>query len=236
MNKILVLGNSGAGKSSFTRELADILKGKFGEIIEYIKKDDQFFNFNDPKYAAKLEEEFGSAASRFLDLVASPIFSKNERLALQARKVNAKATQDKAINAAEANADLSGYGQYQNSQRANLVDSGYSVEQSAAQKASEKRHNLRILEDKEKVTCDLTTNKPREIDVMNCIKAKYDAGITSFQSEGGGVVERVYCSACLMNFNKVEKVDNDVAKTLMARDYKGFGTGFDVQNGVIEIE
>ena len=39
-----------------------------------------------------------------------------------------------------------------------------------------------------------------------------------------------------MNYNKVEKVDNDVAKTLMARDYKGFGSGFDVQNGVIEIE
>lgn len=38
-----------------------------------------------------------------------------------------------------------------------------------------------------------------------------------------------------MNYNKVEKVNNDVAKT-MARDYKGFGTGFDMQNGVIEIE
>ena len=39
-----------------------------------------------------------------------------------------------------------------------------------------------------------------------------------------------------MNRSRGEKVDNDVAKTLMARDYKGFGTGFDVQNGVIEIE
>lgn len=39
-----------------------------------------------------------------------------------------------------------------------------------------------------------------------------------------------------MNYNRIEKVDNDVAKTLCARDYKGFGTGFDVQNGVIECQ
>ena len=38
---------------------------------------------------------------------------------------------------------------------------------------------------------------------------------------------------CLMNYKRIETVGNTVAKTLMARDYKGFGTGFDVQNGVI---
>lgn len=36
-----------------------------------------------------------------------------------------------------------------------------------------------------------------------------------------------------MNGNRVDK-QSDIAKTLMARDYKGFGTGFDTQNGVIE--
>ncbi|WP_443977397.1 hypothetical protein, partial [Treponema succinifaciens] len=41
---------------------------------------------------------------------------------------------------------------------------------------------------------------------------------------------------CLMNYNEVRKIDNECAKTLCARDYKGFGTGFDVQNGIIEIE
>nr|DAQ89245.1 MAG TPA: hypothetical protein [Caudoviricetes sp.] len=41
---------------------------------------------------------------------------------------------------------------------------------------------------------------------------------------------------CLMNYNEVRKIDNECAKTLCARDYKGFGTGFDVQNGVIEIK
>lgn len=49
-----------------------------------------------------------------------------------------------------------------------------------------------------------------------------------------GILESAPSTACLMNLNKVEKVDNDVPKTLCARDYKGFGTGFDVQNGVIE--
>ena len=51
-----------------------------------------------------------------------------------------------------------------------------------------------------------------------------------------GILESAPSTACLMNLNKVEKVDNDVAKTLCARDYKGFDTGFDVQNGVIEYQ
>ena len=40
-------------------------------------------------------------------------------------------------------------------------------------------------------TCvDLTTNEPREIDTANCIKARYDAGISNFKADGSGVVER----------------------------------------------
>lgn len=37
-----------------------------------------------------------------------------------------------------------------------------------------------------------------------------------------------------MNNNMVAKTDTQVAKTLCARDWKGFGTGFDTMNGVIE--
>lgn len=37
-----------------------------------------------------------------------------------------------------------------------------------------------------------------------------------------------------MNYNFVDKVDTECAKTLCARDYKDFGTGFDTMNGVIE--
>lgn len=38
----------------------------------------------------------------------------------------------------------------------------------------------------------------------------------------------------ILNYNHVNKIDNGVAKTLCTRDYKGFGTGFDTMNGVIE--
>ena len=37
-----------------------------------------------------------------------------------------------------------------------------------------------------------------------------------------------------LNNKKIAKVDVKVAKTLCARDYKGFGTGYDTMNGVIE--
>ena len=110
------------------------------------------------------------------------------------------------------------------------VDEKYYIKSEKAYKLIFDLYERGILQDKEKVTCDLTINKPKEIDVMNCIKARYDAGILPSKVRGGR------CRAALMNYNRIEKVDNDVAKTLMARDYKGFNTGFDVQNGVIEIE
>jgi len=37
-----------------------------------------------------------------------------------------------------------------------------------------------------------------------------------------------------LNYNEVEKFDMSIAKTLCARDYKGFTTGFQFMNGVIE--
>ena len=37
-----------------------------------------------------------------------------------------------------------------------------------------------------------------------------------------------------LSYNRVDVIGNICAKTLCARDYKGFGTGFDTQNGVIE--
>lgn len=37
--------------------------------------------------------------------------------------------------------------------------------------------------------CDLCTNNPRIIDKANCIKARYDDGISNLQADGSGVVE-----------------------------------------------
>lgn len=40
-------------------------------------------------------------------------------------------------------------------------------------------------------TCvDLTINNPRRVEQANCIKARYDAGISNFQADGTGVIER----------------------------------------------
>lgn len=36
--------------------------------------------------------------------------------------------------------------------------------------------------------------------------------------------------------NRIDKIDTEVAKTLYARDYKGFGTGFDTMNAVVEAK
>ncbi len=77
------------------------------------------------------------------------------------------------------------------------VDEKYYLKSEKADSLIADLESQGILDGKEKVTCDGTTNKPKEIDVMNCIKARYDAGITSFQSEGGAVVE-----TCLMNRNR----------------------------------
>ena len=49
-----------------------------------------------------------------------------------------------------------------------------------------------------------------------------------------GILESAPSTACLMNLNKVEKVDNDVSNTLMAKDYKGLGN--QAMNGVIECQ
>ena len=37
-----------------------------------------------------------------------------------------------------------------------------------------------------------------------------------------------------LNYRRIDEIGCKVAKTLCARDYKGFGTGFDTMNGVIE--
>ena len=92
-----------------------------------------------------------------------------------------------------------------------------------------------ILEGKEKLVCDSTINNPKEREVMNKITSRYDGGIRNIQAVDGAVVEKVQANrACLMNRNRIEKVDNDVSNTLMARDYKGFEN--QAMNGVIECQ
>ena len=46
-----------------------------------------------------------------------------------------------------------------------------------------------LIKQASKQACDLTTNNPRIVERANCIKARYDAGITNLQADGTGVVE-----------------------------------------------
>lgn len=58
---------------------------------------------------------------------------------------------------------------------------------------------------------------------------------------GKGEQGNLQCSGsrkrcCYCNYIKIGKKDVDVAMTILARDYKGFGSGLICSNGVIEIE
>jgi DNA (cytosine-5)-methyltransferase 1 len=86
----------------------------------------------------------------------------------------------------------------------------------------------------EKEGIDLTINEPHIIDKANCIKARFDASIVNFKSDGTGVVETIL----MENMGGKDREPNckttDVANTLMARDYKGTPNQF--FNGVVEHE
>ena len=111
------------------------------------------------------------------------------------------------------------------------VDEKYYLNNERAKKLIETLiENRTINDNSEQICVDLTINEPGEINVSNCIKARYDAGIGNFKQDGSGVVE-----CCHMNYKRIDKT-TDLAKTLCARDYKGFGTGFDTMNGVIECK
>lgn len=47
-----------------------------------------------------------------------------------------------------------------------------------------------LVERETKFAIDLSINEPRAIDRANCIKARYDAGISNFKQDGTGVVEQ----------------------------------------------
>lgn len=58
--------------------------------------------------------------------------------------------------------------------------------------------------------------------------AKLDKLISLLEQQGG-------IQGCWMNLNYIEKL-SDYANTLCARDWRGFGRGFGVMTGVIEVK
>lgn len=48
-------------------------------------------------------------------------------------------------------------------------------------------------------------------------------------------LEKEKVVGCWMNLNKIDKL-SDYANTLCARDWRGFGRGFGVMTGIIEVK
>ena len=38
------------------------------------------------------------------------------------------------------------------------------------------------------------------------------------------------------NYNRIDAVNSEYTRAILSRDYKGFGTGFETSNGVLELE
>ncbi|MCQ2611854.1 MAG: DNA (cytosine-5-)-methyltransferase [Treponema sp.] len=71
----------------------------------------------------------------------------------------------------------------------------------------------------------------RQVEAENCQSVLQSAQDTTQESASTSAKE---LECVNMNYRRIDKRNCEVAKTLCARDYKGFGTGFDTMNGVIE--
>ena len=69
------------------------------------------------------------------------------------------------------------------------VDEKYYINNEKAQKLIDK-----LIDDgtisAEQTCVDITINKPRRIKIANCIKTRYDEGISNFRANGSGVIEK----------------------------------------------
>lgn len=73
------------------------------------------------------------------------------------------------------------------------VDEKYYINSEKAQKLIDKLildGTLPYERTNERTGIDLTINEPGSLEVANCIKARYDAGITNFKQDGTGILER----------------------------------------------
>ena len=70
------------------------------------------------------------------------------------------------------------------------VDEKYYIKSDKAERLIKDLSDRGLLPNGGGATIDLSINKPRQIDIANCIKARYDAGISNQKADGSGVVER----------------------------------------------
>lgn len=80
---------------------------------------------------------------------------------------------------------------------------------------------------------DLCVKSTGEINVANCIKARYDSGISNFGSDGTEIIEEK--KTVVMSSKKIRSKQNEnVANTILASYSRGIGGGVPMANGVIE--
>lgn len=70
---------------------------------------------------------------------------------------------------------------------------------------------------------------PRYARLQTALPQETGESVTEEQKVQGSL-----STTAALNYRRIDKVNLSVAKTLCARDYKGFGTGWDTMNGVIE--
>lgn len=80
---------------------------------------------------------------------------------------------------------------------------------------------------------DLCVKSTGEINVANCIKARYDSGISNFGSDGTDVLKKK--KTVVMSSKKIRSKQNEnVANAILANYSRGIGGGIPMANGVIE--
>ena len=112
------------------------------------------------------------------------------------------------------------------------VDGKYYINNEKAQKLIQKLIDNGTLEN---TILDRQTDRQTDV-ALTEQSANQQKEKSQTVSRQGMTQESVICGqteTVLLNYNRIDK-KTDVAKTLCARDYKGFGTGFDTMNGVIE--
>ena len=70
-----------------------------------------------------------------------------------------------------------------------LIEGGILAE-NREQRTENREQRTENREQRNYKTVDLCVKSPREIEVANCIKARYDAGISNLQADGSGVVDK----------------------------------------------
>lgn len=80
---------------------------------------------------------------------------------------------------------------------------------------------------------DKSLNQTKYIDVANCLMTREDRGVSDRKSEGTAILEYANRTVLLGNCGEKLEKETDIANTLLARDYKGFGN--QDMNAVIRI-